>query len=166
LDGGYHHIPETGEVIEPHPNFRLFVTANSAGSGDHTGQYAGSVRRLDPAFLDRFIFLKSTYMPKADEADMFSLRYPNLSCEFITKMVELANETRGKATDPSDPLNLPFSTRSLDRSFRLMQSFGIGTMSAEVKADDLLPVIKPAYFDRLSPYEEEAAKTLLRMHFA
>lgn len=35
-------IPQNGgEVIRPHPKFRVFATGNSAGAGDTTGLYPG-----------------------------------------------------------------------------------------------------------------------------
>ena len=166
LDGGTLLIPETGEVIEPHPNFRLFVTANSAGTGDRTGRYVGSVRQLDPAFLDRFIFLKADYMAEASELDMFMRRFPSYEGQFIQKAVSFAHETRKRSEDLAEPINMPLSTRSLDRFLRLAAQFGIAERSVrDLKIDDLRPAMDAAYFDRLSAEEAEAARTLLSMSF-
>ena len=46
-------IPQTGDVITPHPKFRLVATGNSAGAGDQSGLYQG-VLRQNIAFLDSF----------------------------------------------------------------------------------------------------------------
>jgi cobaltochelatase CobS len=47
-----------GEVIRPHPKFRLIATGNSTGSGDPSGLYQG-VLRQNLAFLDRFRVVRS-----------------------------------------------------------------------------------------------------------
>lgn len=166
LDGGYLLIPETGEVIEPHPNFRLFVTANSAGTGDRTGKYAGSVRQLDPAFLDRFIFLKADYMAESSEMDLFMRRFPSYEGQFIQKIVRFAHETRMRSEDLAEPITMPLSTRSLERFLRLAAQFGIAQRpTRELSVDDVVPAMEAAYLARLSPEEAEAARTLLSMSF-
>ena len=59
-----------GEVIEPHPRFRLVCTANSLGNGDESGLYAGT-KILNAAFLDRFAAVfRMSYMPPVQEAQI------------------------------------------------------------------------------------------------
>lgn len=128
LDGGNLVIKETGEVIEPHANFRVICTANSAGSGDLTGQYVGSVRRLDPAFLDRFAMIRVGYMEQSDELDLLMLQFPDYarkSSHFLTKLTSFAMETRSKAVDVAEPLSNPISTRALMRTLNLGRSMGL-----------------------------------------
>lgn len=167
LDGGNLVIKETGEVIEPHPNFRVICTANSAGSGDLSGQYVGSVRKLDPAFLDRFAMIKVDYMDQTDELDLLMLQFPDYarkSSMFLRMLTQFASETRAKATDVAENLSTPISTRAIMRTLNLGRSMGllrrIGESDFSI-SDDLLPAIELSYLNRLPAEEREAAvKTL------
>lgn len=162
LDGSNLVIKETGEVIEPHERFRLFVTANSTGSGDRTGAYTGSVRKLDPAFLDRFWYMKLGYMGEQDEIDLFLRKYPQLSGTFVHRIVNFANETRQKSISATGDITMPLSTRSLDRLFNVAQGFGLTDPKTTT---DVIPALNPAYLDRLPEDEREAVMVLLRMTF-
>lgn len=65
LDGSPLCIAENGgELIEPHPMFRLVATANTNGGGDDTGLYQGT-QRQNLAWLDRFTICEVGY-PSAD----------------------------------------------------------------------------------------------------
>lgn len=162
LDGGKLVIKETGEVITPHERFRLLVTANSSGTGDRTGAYTGSVRKLDPAFLDRFWYMKVDYMSEQDEIDLFLLSYPGLSGTFIQRITNFAAETRRRAQDGTSELTISFSTRSLDRFLRIASALGISDPRV---FSEIVPALRPAYLDRLPVEEREAALALLRMVF-
>lgn len=80
------------EWIKRHPKFALFVTANSHGFGDESGQYIG-VARQNHALLNRFDFLYMPYMSPDDEqkvVESFELCTP----ETAKKTVEFLNSVR------------------------------------------------------------------------
>ena len=170
LDGGKLVIKETGEVITPHPNFRLICTANSAGAGDLTGNFVGSVRKLDPAFLDRFAMLEVGYMELIPERDMMMLRFPeyaSTSSWFVDRMCAFAYETRTKASDPAAEFSIPVSTRALTRFFHYGQAMNV---IGKLKGDRndrkaALPALELAYLNRLSPTDREVADNLLKFVF-
>lgn len=163
-DGQPLHIKETGETIEAHPDFRLIYTGNSAGSGDTTGTFTGSVRRLDPAFMDRQVCLEIGYMPILEEVEMFHRMFSEFSADVIERLVSFATETRAKATDLSEPLALPLSTRALKRFFRLGRTFKLHEIALkDLTVDSVLLALGPAYMARLSPVDREATTELLRM---
>ncbi|NMR77876.1 AAA family ATPase, partial [Vibrio alginolyticus] len=58
-----------GEIIKPHPMFRVVVTGNSTGSGDASGLYQG-VMMQNLAAMDRYRFTKVGY---ADEEAELSI---------------------------------------------------------------------------------------------
>ena len=118
LDGSGLVIAEHGgELVKPHPLFRLACTGNSAGNGDATGYYAG-VGQLNLAFMDRFTVLEAQYPNAKDEVALLRRKFPNLPGEVSESMVRVANMIRKlfQREDPSQqPCELTITTRSLLR---------------------------------------------------
>ena len=121
LDGSPLCIAENGgELIVPHPMFRLVATANTNGGGDDTGLYQGT-QRQNLAWLDRFTICEVGY-PSADvEKNLLARRFPSLPESLCATMVDYANEVRklfmGEATTSNltSTIEVTFSTRSLLR---------------------------------------------------
>jgi cobaltochelatase CobS len=66
-------------VLEPHPGFRLFATANTVGLGNLNGLYHGA-QRLNHAQIDRWnIVATLNYLPAAEEAAIVTARVPALA---------------------------------------------------------------------------------------
>lgn len=85
---------DQNQVITPHPAFRLFATANTAGSGDSGGLYSGT-QVLNQAQLDRWnVVLEFDYPADAQEAKIVQARLPHLSGEQVSGMLELARLCR------------------------------------------------------------------------
>lgn len=70
------YIEQTGELVHPHDDFRLIVTANTAGLGDSTGMYQGR-NRQDLSFLDRFWKMKVNYIGKEAEQNLLKKGFAN-----------------------------------------------------------------------------------------
>ena len=121
LDGSPLCIAENGgELIAPHPMFRLVATANTNGGGDDTGLYQGT-QRQNLAWLDRFTICEVAY-PSADvEKSLLARRFPSLPESLCATMVDYANEVRklfmGEASTSNltSTIEVTFSTRSLLR---------------------------------------------------
>jgi len=64
LEGKPLMLLETGEVIKPHPDFRLVATANTNGMGDETGLYHGT-QPQNYALFDRFTMVEKVDYPDA-----------------------------------------------------------------------------------------------------
>jgi cobaltochelatase CobS len=120
-------IPENGgEVIRPHPRFRVFATGNSAGGGDGSGLYQG-VLRQNLAFMDRFRVIHVGYPEPEVEKEVVAQAVPSLNAAIIDKMLAVAGEIRrlfmgdGKGDEPE--LTLTMSTRTLVRWATLSLTF-------------------------------------------
>lgn len=83
-----------GEVIEPHPNFRIFATANSVGAmGDRAEAYDGT-NKLNDAFLDRWQVVYVPNLIEKEELRMLRLRFPGLQANHAKNMIKFANAVR------------------------------------------------------------------------
>ncbi len=121
LEGKPLYLP-TGECIRCHPNFRLFATGNTSGSGDVTGKYRDTYSQNE-AFLQRFDCLRVTYPEaKVEEKILFkflqSERIPDeIAAEYALKMVKTANLIRGNTTEQGNlggnEIEIDFGTRTL-----------------------------------------------------
>lgn len=81
-------------VLQPHPDFRIFATANTVGLGDLTGLYHGT-NVLNQAQVDRFnIVARLDYLSPEAEADIVLARVPEAERATVERMVAVAGMTR------------------------------------------------------------------------
>lgn len=125
-DGGALVIPENGgEVIHPHPKFRLIATTNSTGHGDDTGLHPG-VLQQNIALLDGFRVMQVGYMEPDDEQNLLQTQFPELPEEVIKRLIKTANEVRrlfiGDEKNPAS-ISITLSSRALMRWAGLIVDF-------------------------------------------
>jgi cobaltochelatase CobS len=85
---------DQNRVITPHPAFRLFATANTAGQGDASGLYIGT-QALNQAQMDRWhVVAELAYMPAEQEQAILQARLPSLEVDLVKRMVTLAELCR------------------------------------------------------------------------
>jgi cobaltochelatase CobS len=114
-----------GEVIRPHPQFRVFATGNSVGAGDGSGLYQG-VLRQNLAFMDRFRVVQVGYPEPAVEQAIIKTQVPKLPDLIAEKMIIVANEIRRLfvgAKEGGAELTVTMSTRTLVRWAGLSLTF-------------------------------------------
>lgn len=126
-------IPQNGgEVIKPHPKFRLVATGNSAGQGDQSGLFQG-VMQQNIAFLDRFRMMEVGYPEASVEKTILiaSLKSMGVSIDAVMEsltenMIKVANDIRKLfvgGSDSSGELSVTMSTRTLVRWTNLMIAY-------------------------------------------
>lgn len=143
-----------GEVLYPHPMFRVICTANSCGNGDNSGRYAG-VQQQNLAFLDRFRFLEVPYQDAKVEEELLTKVAPAMK-PVLGGMVQLANEVRKLFTEGR--LSLTLSTRTLVRWAQIAQDFRNSPNSLEYG-------LQRALLIRAEPEESQAIVGLCRTVF-
>jgi cobaltochelatase CobS len=85
-------------VIDPHPAFRLFATANTVGLGDPSGLYLGT-QPQNQGQMDRWhIVTTLNYLEPSTEVSIVLARAPTYTSsedvELVRRMVDLAGLTR------------------------------------------------------------------------
>ena len=111
-----------GEIIKPHPMFRVVATANSSGTGDSTGLYCG-VQQMNIASMDRYRFITVGYPEASAELEILKrVAGGKVSDEVLQSMLSIAQNIR-KAFLGEDGTNgqisTPLSTRALVRWVQL-----------------------------------------------
>jgi len=91
-------LVDQNRVIEPHPHFRLFATANTLGLGDSLGLYHGT-NLLNQGQLDRWnIIVQLNYLSFEQELKILQAKYPAYktgnNIELGASMVRYAGLTR------------------------------------------------------------------------
>jgi cobaltochelatase CobS len=89
---------DQNRVIRPHPQFRMFATANTVGLGDTTGLYHG-VQQINQGQMDRWnIVVALNYLPHEEEVKIILAKSPHLRNKegevLAGKMVRLGELTR------------------------------------------------------------------------
>lgn len=90
---------DQNQVITPHPQFRLFATANTIGLGDATGLYHGT-QQINQAQMDRWSLVATlNYLPFEDEVKIILAKCPQFATDAdgqdrVKSMVRLAEMTR------------------------------------------------------------------------
>ena len=96
-----------GEILKPHPSFRIFATGNTTGRGDSTDSYHGT-NFMNSAFLDRWTIFEMTYSKKENKIIENLINDKDMA----KKLVKVFELFRGLKKN-GDITNAVFSTRRM-----------------------------------------------------
>lgn len=130
-----------GEIVEPHPNFRLFATGNTKGRGDLSDSYTGT-NFLNMAFLDRWTIFEMQYTNKEQEI-IFKISKDKELSEKVKKVFDLFRSAQKEGTI----VNSVFSTRRM-----------IALVEALIMGDSLMEAFEYEIFSR---YHEDESSILI-----
>lgn len=100
-----------GEVIEPHPNFRIIGTDNVGIQGDMTGMFHGT-KPLNAAFIDRWsVQVRVDYLDQEAESKVLQKKVSGLPRQLADMMTSLAHQSR-QQVDKAELLK-PLTLRQL-----------------------------------------------------
>src|SRR5690606_5242507 len=113
--------PPEWRVVKPHPNFRIFATGNTNGSGDETGLYTGT-QVMNAANYSRFaLTVEMEYMPAAQEIAVV-VSQSKIHRDDATVLVKVAGEIR--AAFGRNDLTTTISPREIINAAQLARVFG------------------------------------------
>lgn len=150
-----------GEIIKPHPRFRVIATGNSAGAGDSSGLYQG-VQTQNLAAMDRYRMTVVDYPDEEVERMILKKAVPGLSDTVIEIMLKVARKVRKSfiGEDGSGTLSLTLSTRTLVRWANLtVRAKAMGSSSSALSY-----AFDRALGYRARPEEREALIGFLRVN--
>ena len=154
---------DQNRVISPHPQFRLFATANTVGLGNLNGLYHG-VQRLNHAQIDRWnIVVSLDHLPPQVEAEIVASRVPEVDGDLIASMVAVANLTRsGFRVGDLSTLMSPRTVITWAENVVIFGDVGLAFQLSFVnKCDDEEKPIVAEYFQRC--FDRELDETAVRV---
>ncbi|GFG50935.1 cobaltochelatase subunit CobS [Mycolicibacterium agri] len=141
---------DQNRVIAPHPQFRLFATANTVGLGNLNGLYHGA-QKLNHAQIDRWNIVASLdHLPPQAEAGIVAARVPDVDADLIESMVAVANLTRaGFRVGDLSTLMSPRTVITWAENVTIFGDVGLAfQLSFLNKCDDAERPIVAEYFQR------------------
>lgn len=137
-------IPETGEIIDPHPEFKFVATMNP--------DYAGT-QRMNPAFKNRFYVVDVDY-PDPDAEKIIVVNRTNIEdhCteEQIETVIEIANLIRAQSMSNEGEINSPISPRDTVKVGKLVEMM------------DLRSAVEMAFLGAADPLDKDSIRDIIR----
>lgn len=130
LDGAPLLVPETGEMVTPHPDFRVAFTANAVAHDSDAANYRG-IQRQSIALLDRFLVGTVDYLPSLEESKILHAKCRHLAGPFIQLLVEVAGDVR--EAFKAQEMTTTISTRGLIRWGKMLLANGRSLSEASSK---------------------------------
>ena len=142
------------EVVEPHPAFRLFATANAVGAMSQFRHLYQGANLMNEAFLDRWRVYLLDYLSPAEETDVLVRTLaPYMTHPLATTLAAIAADCR--AAFAREDLSSAFSTRRLLDWAELMLRTGNPERAAG-----------PAIYAKVSPEDATLIRGIIRHHIA
>jgi cobaltochelatase CobS len=145
---------DQNEVIQPHPSFRLFATANTIGLGNSNGLYHGT-QMVNQAQMDRWnIVTTLNYLPTDDEMKIVLARVPSLNGaadeQQVKSMIAVADMTRKSfAAGDISTLMSPRTVISWAENIEIFRDVAVGfRLSFLNKCDEAERPIIAEFFQR------------------
>jgi MoxR-like ATPase len=145
-----------GEIIKPHPLFRVFATSNSIGAmSDRASAYSGT-NTMNEAFLDRWHVIMVENLPAKEELKVIRFEAPGLNASIAKKMINFANMARNNDFGDGGVMYSGdnFSTRKV-----------IAWAKKTALHRDPIIGAKKSWLDKMPQSEQDAMMRILVTHF-
>lgn len=145
-----------GEIIKPHPLFRIFATANSIGAMSDRSSAYGGTNTMNEAFLDRWQVLMVDNLPEKEEIKVIKYEAPGINSAIAKKMVKFATMARNQSFYDSNVMynGDNFSTRKM-----------VAWAKKTALHRDPIVGAKKSWLDKMPQSEQDAMMRILLTHF-
>ncbi|HTR11247.1 MAG TPA: AAA family ATPase [Paraburkholderia sp.] len=139
------------EIVEPHPSFRLFATANAAGAMSAYRHLYQGANLLNEAFLDRWRVYLFDYLSAEEETEVLLRMLPQLTRPLAHTLAAIAADCR--AAFVREDLASAFSTRRLIDWAELM-----------LRTGDVERAAGPAIYAKVGADDAALIRSIIRHH--
>jgi len=140
------------EIVAPHPDFRLFSTANAVGAMSQFRHLYQGANLMNEAFLDRWRVYLINYLSPQEEAQVLvQTLAPAITLPLAQTLAAIAADCR--AAFAREDLSSAFSTRRLLDWAQLMVRVGDPERAAE-----------PTIYAKVSPADAALIRSVIRHH--
>lgn len=161
-EGRSYVVPETGQLIVPGPNFRIFATGNTNGAGDQSGLYQGTLKQ-NLAFMDRAFIAEFEYPEATVEVGILEKVASSIPQTIRERMVQFANEIRGLFM--SGQIEVTLSTRTLVRWARTASFYKAAWANAKGAPEPMLHAFDRSLGFRAEKESRQALHEVYQRHF-
>ncbi|MBF0391348.1 MAG: AAA family ATPase [Alphaproteobacteria bacterium] len=159
-----------GEVVHPHPKFRLILTDNSGGQGDASGMYAG-VLTQNPSLLDRMRKMVVGYPDQATELSILKSLAEQFGADleddallpFLRTATDIRSVFEGAGQGKTE-LTVTMSTRTL-RRWLYMSFYLANPDNPEMDKEKFALALDHALTAPIDPAERVAIHEMAAAHF-
>ncbi len=142
------------EIVEPHPDFRLFATANAVGAMSQFRHMYQGANLMNEAFLDRWRVYLIDYLSPGEEAEVLQRTLgPAMTAAMAHTLAAFAADCR--AAFAREDLATAFSTRRLLDWAQLMLRTGDPQRAAH-----------PTIYAKVSAADAALIRDIMRQHIA
>jgi len=142
------------EIVEPHPDFRLFATANAVGAMSQFRHMYQGANLMNEAFLDRWRVYLMDYLAPEEEAQVLQRTLgPAMTAAMAATLAAFAVDCR--AAFAREDLATAFSTRRLLDWAQLMLRTGDPQRAAQ-----------PTIYAKVSAADAALIRDIMRQHIA
>ena len=143
-----------GEVVRPHPNFRVFATANSIGAQqDNASQFSGT-NHMNEAFLDRWQIILVPNLSLKEELKVVKSKVSGVKGRWAKRIVEFAHKVRERKLEGIEFSSDSFSTRRV-----LAWAKKTALLRSPIQGAKL------SWLDKMPLSEHETITRILELHF-
>ncbi|AVQ00364.1 hypothetical protein C7S18_23995 (plasmid) [Ahniella affigens] len=155
LDSGQIATPD-GQVVKAAPGFAMIFSANTNGTGDDTGLYAGT-RRQSAALTRRVRVVEVGYMDADQEKRVLKAHFPDLDAALLDKVMRVLASTRNSANNGSDGILRGLST---DETVSWIND---ALLSATMERDGLNPFVETLMWNYANKLQYDARDAVRKL---